>query len=78
MVTQQYFLDMLMTRLQPRKTPIGYMKAQGSTQQNFIRGGLHSEVQPLTLLYAVFDRKSYLFLIPSIDKWYLFYDNENE
>ena len=35
------------TRLQPGKTPIGYMKAQASTQQNFIRGGFVPRSNPL-------------------------------
>ena len=46
MVTQQHFLDMLMTRLQPGKTPIGYVKNQGSTQQNFIRAGIAPSSNP--------------------------------
>ena len=36
-----------MTSLQPGKPPIGYMKAQGSTQQNFIRAGITPSSNPL-------------------------------
>ena len=54
---------MLMTRIQPGKTSIGYMKVQGNTKQNFMRGGFVPWSNPFnTLLYAVFDRKSTPFL----------------
>ena len=32
------------------------------TQQNFVRGRLRPEVQPLTLFYTTFDRQDTLFL----------------
>ena len=38
----------------------------------FYTGRLRPEVQPLTLLYTIFDRKVPL-CIPSIDEWYSFY-----
>ena len=31
------------------------------------------EVQPLTLLYSIFQQKSYPFHVPSIGKWYHFH-----
>ena len=36
------------------------------TQQGFIRGLLHPEVQPLTLLYTIFDTEKVLFRLHSI------------
>ena len=40
------------------------------TQQSFI-GGIYPEVQPITFLFAIFDRKDTLLVgIPINDKWY--------
>ena len=38
----------------------------------FYTGRLHTKVQPLTLLYTIFDKKRYPFHIPFLKKWYLF------
>ena len=46
---------------------------RGGSQQSLILGGSDSEVQPLALLYTIFNRKRYPFRIPSIDKWYPFH-----
>ena len=36
-------------------------------------GSLRPRVQPLTLLYTIFDGKGTTSAIPFIDKWYLFH-----
>ena len=36
-------------------------------------GNLRPRVQPLTLLYTIFDGKGTISPIPFIDKWYLFH-----
>ena len=37
-----------------------------STQQNFVWGRLHPEVQPITLLYTTFYKQGTLFAYPSL------------
>ena len=44
----------------------------GGYSANFYTGRLRPEVQPLTILYTIFDRKV-PFRIPPINKWYLFH-----
>ena len=36
-------------------------------QQSFFMGRIHAEVQPLTLLYTIFEQKRYPFHIQSVD-----------
>lgn len=54
-----------------------------ASQQSLIRevgggglGGLRPNIQPLTLLCSILDRKRYPFRITSIEKWFSFYIRE--
>ena len=48
------------------------IKDPGGYSTKFYTGEAPSEVQPLTLIYTIFDRKGISF-IPSIHKWYPFH-----
>lgn len=53
-----------------------------ASQQSLIRevggglGGVRPNIQPLTLLCSILDRKRYPFRITSIEKWFSFYVRE--
>ena len=48
-------------------------RVEGGYSTKFYTGRLRSEVQPLTLLCTIFDRKVLPLCIPSIDEWDSFY-----
>ena len=48
-------------------------RGRGGSQQSFIWGGSAPGFQTLILLYPIFSRKRYPFLVPSIDNWYSFH-----
>ena len=52
--------------------------SQGSYPTKFLSGRLRPEVQPLTLLYTIFDKTSTPFFILFINKWYPFYSKKTE
>ena len=46
---------------------------KSTSEEGVLNKCICPEVQPLTLLYTIFQEKRYPFRIPSIDKWYPFH-----